>query len=199
MDTLTCISSRRSHRKFLPTPIPEDVLSQIVEAGRWAPTGGNTQHFHFIIITDREVIRILADMVQAAYAPMETYEGMYSSLVGSITKSKRGDYVFHYDPPAFIIVANLRGYPNCMVDGACALQNMMLACNELGLGSCWINQLHWLDSYSGITGEHPELESYLRSLGLGEDETVVGSLSLGYVETLNRSETPRKSKVTYVK
>lgn len=199
MDAITCIKTRRSHRRFLPQPIPEDVLAQIVEAGQWAPSGGNSQKFHFIVVTNPEVIARLADMVQTAYAPMEVQPGMYSSLVNSINQSRNGTYVFHYAPPVFIIVANQIDYPNALVDSACALQNMMLAANALGLGSCWINQLRWLDKESGMTGEHPELAAYLHTLGLEEGEMVCGALSVGYVEKLNRSETLRKSKVTFVK
>ena len=199
MDAIKCIKTRRSHRRFLDQPIPDDVLTQIVEAGQCAPSGGNSQSFHFIVVTNREIIAKLADMVQAAYAPMEARPGMYGSLINSINQSKRGDYVFHYAPPAFIIVANQITYPNAMADSACALQNMMLAANALDLGSCWINQLRWLDKESGMTGEHPELADYLHTLGLEEGEMVCGALSVGYVEKLNRMETPRKSKVTIVK
>ena len=49
----------------------------------------------------------------------------------------------------------------------------MLAANELDLGSCWINQLRWLN-------ENPVLLSYLRELGMADDERVYASLSLGY-------------------
>ena len=199
MDALTCIKTRRSSRKFLPDAVPQDILEQVIEAGRCAPTGGNTQQYHLIVIENRPVLDKLAELVQAAYAPMEITEGMYSSLVNSITQSKKGHYVFHYAPPVFIIVANKKGYANAMADSACVLENMMLAANALNLGSCWINQLHWLDGYSGITGQHPEVEAYLRSLGLNEDETVCGCLSLGYVEKLNRGEIAKKSSVTYVK
>ena len=86
-----------------------------------------------------------------------------------------------------------------MADSACVLENMMLAANALDVGSCWINQLHWLDSYSGMTGEHPEVDAYLRSLGLKEDETVCGSLSLGCAEKLIRGPMTKKSSVTYVR
>lgn len=199
MDALTCIQTRRSNRRFLPDALPDDVLSQIIEAGRCAPTGGNTQQYHLIVITNREVLDRLAKMVQAAFAPLEITENMYSSLVNSITQSRKGHYVFHYDPAAFIIVANKKGYGNAMADSACVLENMMLAANALDVGSCWINQLHWLDGYSGMTGSHPELETYLSSLGLAEDETVCGSLSLGYTEKLNRNSIPKKSSVTYVR
>lgn len=198
MNTIECISTRRSHRRFLPEALPRELLEQIVEAGRCAPSGGNSQTCHFIVITDPTVLDRLAELVQLAFAPMEVTEGMYRSLAHSITASKRGDYVFHYHAPALIIVANRQGYGNAMADSACALQNMMLAANELELGSCWINQLHWLDGYSGVTGRHPALDECLHGLGLGADETICGALSVGYVEKVNREPMQHRTAVTWV-
>ena len=49
---------------------------------------------------------------------------------------------------------------------------MMVAANALDLGSCWINQLKWLN-------EEPEIVEYLRSLGMKEDERVYGAVIIG--------------------
>lgn len=194
MDTFTCIQTRRSTRTFAEKALEPEKLAAVIEAGRLAPSGGNSRSLHLIVVTNREVLRRLADVAREEFAAMEVREGMYRSIANSIGASKRGNYVFHYDPPAFIVVANKKGYPNAMADSACALENMMLAANALDLGSCWINQLHWLD-------ENPRVNAYLRELGLKEDETVCGALSLGYAESLNR--TPRQSEtgnaVTYVR
>ena len=81
--------------------------------------------------------------------------------------------MFHYGAPVLIVTANRKGYGNAMADSACALENMMIAANALDLGSCWINQLHWLD-------KDVRVRSYLEKLGLKEDETVTGGLILGY-------------------
>ena len=75
--------------------------------------------------------------------------------------------------PVLIVTANKRGYGNAMADSACALENMMIAANALDLGSCWINQLHWLD-------ESEEVRAILEPLGLGQDETITGGLIVGY-------------------
>ena len=71
------------------------------------------------------------------------------------------------------MTANRKDYGNAMADSACALENMMIAANALDLGSCWINQLHWLDEDTRVRG-------YLEGQGLAEDETVTGGLILGY-------------------
>lgn len=104
---------------------------------------------------------------------MEIEPDTYVSLRNSINASKTGDYVFHYNAPVLIVTANKKDYGNAMADSACALENMMIAANALDLGTCWINQLHWLT-------EHEEVQTYMKGLGLKDNETITGGLILGY-------------------
>ena len=106
---------------------------------------------------------------------MEVKPGMYRSIKNSIESSKKGQYVFHYHAPVLIVVSNQKGYGNAMADSACALENMMIAANALDLGSCWINQLHWLD-------ENESIRWFMKELGLPEEETITGALALGYAQ-----------------
>ncbi len=170
--TFELIKNRRSIRRFSEEAVSREELEQIVEAGRWAPTGGNSQSVHFTVITNSEILARLRETVQNAFAAMELTEDLYASIQNSIKASKRGKYAYDYKAPVLVIVSNKRGYGNAMADCACAQQNMMLAAAEIGVGSCWINQLHWLD-------ENEEVRKILSSLGIGEDETVCGSLALG--------------------
>ena len=193
MNTYESILTRRSTRKYLNKPVSKELLEKIIETGRYAPSGNNNQTCHFLVITNKEVLVELKNLVQEEFSKMEIVDGMYQSMINSINNAKRGNYVFHYDAPLFIIVANKKGYGNAMADCSCALENMMLEANELELGSCWINQLRWLD-------ENPRINEYLKTLGLLDNEIVCGSLSVGYVEKLNRTITKRTGNVvTFIK
>jgi nitroreductase len=173
MDALEAITTRRSTRKYGADVPEKELIEKVIEAGRYAPSGGNSQTTHFLVITDPDVLKELVWIVQTAFAKMEIQPDTYTSLKNSINASRRGNYVFHYNTPVLIVTANKKGYGNAMADSACALENMMIAANALNLGSCWINQLHWLD-------EDEAVREYLYGLGLAEDETVTGALSLGY-------------------
>ena len=193
---LDLIKTRRSTRKYLDRPVPRELLEQIVEAGRYAPSGGNNQTGHFLVVTDPAVLARLADMAQEAFAGMEVTENTYRSLAFAIQAAKRGGYVFHYHAPALIIAANKKDYGNNMADTACALENMMLMANALDLGSCWINQLRWLN-------EDPALLAYERELGLAEDERVYGAVAVGFADTPDglpeRTPLPRTgNRVEYI-
>ncbi len=189
MNVEECIRTRRSTRRFLPRPVGDDRLDRIVEAGRYAPSGGNNQSTRLIVIKNREVLDGLAAEVKQAFARMEVTEGMYASLASAIRASKGERYVFHYDAPALIVTANKKDYGNNMADCACVLENMMLMANALDLGSCWINQLRWLN-------EDETLLARMRSLGLASDERVYGALAVGWPDTENglpvREPLPRK-------
>lgn len=171
--TLETIRRRRSVRKFKPEQITEEELSLIVEAGRYAPSGSNSQLTHLIVIQNAAVLAELRALVQQEFAAMEPDEGMYKSFANAIAKSKQGTYSFLYSAPTLVVVANRKDHGNNMADSAACIENMMLAATSLGVGSCWINQLRWLR-------ENERVVAFLEKLGLSPDETVCGGVVLGY-------------------
>ena len=194
MDALEAILTRRSTRKYRDKMPARELIEKVIEAGRFAPSGSNSQNTHFIVFSDRKNLAKMAELVKDEFSKMEAGPDTYVSLRNAINASKTTSYVFHYDAPVFIVVANKKNYGNAMADSACALENMMIAANALDLGSCWINQIHWLD-------ENENIRNFLRPYGLADDETVTGGLILGYAETglPNRSPLERKGNpVTWV-
>ncbi len=178
MNTLDAIRTRRSTRKYQKKPVNSQMINWVVEAGRYAPSGGNSQSSHFFVITDPDVLSELKEMVYNAFLNMEVKEGMYRSLIGSIQKAKSGKKDFFYEAPCLIVVANQKNYGNNLADTGCVIENMMLAANELDLGSCWINQLKWLN-------EDPTLVSYFMRLGMKEEERIYGAMALGFADTID--------------
>ena len=172
MDALEAILTRRSTRRFADEMPSHNLVEQVIDAGRHAPSGSNSQGTHFVVIANRDLLDDIARIARTEFAKMEVEPDTYVSLKHSIVASRRGTYVFHYGAPLLIVVANRKGYGNAMADCACALENMMVAANALDLGSCWINQLHWLDENSAV-------RDFMRGLGLSDDETICGSLALG--------------------
>ena len=195
-EALELIRTRRSTRAYSDKPVENELLEQLLEAGRYAPSGGNSQTTHFIVIENKEVLAELAELVQQEFAKMEATPGMYRSMASSITRSKAGGYVFHYNAPVLILTANQADYSNNIADCSCALENMMIMANDLDLGTCWINQLKWLN-------EDPKILEIFRRYGLEENERIWGALAVGHVATEdglpNREVLPRKGNpVTYI-
>ncbi len=108
--------SRRSVRRYKADPVPDELLLQVVEAARWAPTAVNSQPWEFIIVTDPEV----KDLV-----------GRHSRYMGLGWPHIR-------QSPALIVVCVRRLTPFARDDAIFAAANLMLAAADLGLGTCWI-------------------------------------------------------------
>ena len=195
-DALTVIATRHSTRKFKPEMVEEALLEKVIEAGRRAPSGKSKNTNHFLVICDAAVLGKLVDLVQSEFAKMDITPDNQDNIGGAIKLSKKGNYVFKYNAPVLIVVANKKNYDNNMADACAATENMLLAANALNLGACWINQLRWLQ-------DNPVLVDYLHTLGMKEDEWVCASLSLGYPDTPdglpNRNITTIKgNEVTYI-
>ena len=187
MEAIEAILTRRSTRNYKPDAVEPEKLDTILAAARQAPSGGNNQTNHFLVIRNKEVLQTLIELTQTAFSEMEATEDTYSSLKRAIAAAKKGGYVFCYNAPLLIVVANQKDYGNNMADCACAIENMMVAANALDLGNCWINQLRWLN-------EDARLVAYLRSLGMKESERVYGAVIIGYPANglPNRNRMPQK-------
>ena len=74
METFDAIRTVLAVRHFKDTPIPEPIVRQIVEAGRLTASGGNSQHWHFIVVRDKETLRRLGQLASTgpyiAQAPL---------------------------------------------------------------------------------------------------------------------------------
>jgi len=114
MDTLQTISERRSIRKYRQDAIPDDHLKQILEAGRQAPSAGNRQPWHFIVVGDPEQKERVA---QACNGQIWMADAAY--ILVAVGLPQVSDKWYRVDP-------------------AIALQNMILAAHSLGYGTCWI-------------------------------------------------------------
>ena len=195
MNTLECIKTRHSTRKFKVAQVSRELIDQVLDAGRRAPSGGNTQLTHFMVITNQDVLKELVTLVQEEYGKMPITENTLPYMVNIIKMSGEGKFVFNYGAPALIVLASQASYANNFADVSCAMQNMMLACNELDLGSCWVNQIRHLQ-------DNERIQAKMRELGLKEGEKVYASLAIGYPDLpngLNRREIEAKGyPVTYI-
>lgn len=165
------IKSRRSCRAFTDCEITKEALDQILEAGIYAPSGKNRQSWRFTVLRNRENIQKLAKTISGILDWGEKYN--------------------FYDPKVFVLVSNERDNRNGEADCAVALENMFLAAEDLGIGSCWINQLR------GICDE-PEIRELLDSYGIPANHLVWGCAALGYAAKPAKEPVKDASVICYV-
>ena len=145
METFDAIRTVLAVRNFKDTPIPEPIVRQIVEAGRLTASGGNSQHWHFIVVREKETLRRLGQLAST------------------------GPYIAQ--APLAIVVAMDRS-PVANSDGSRAIQDMILAAWSQGVGSNWVgfNSLPEVNPLLGI----PEEVSVLSIVPFGYPAKAVG-------------------------
>lgn len=192
---LEIMQKRRSIRKFEKEIIQEEELQAILEAGRTAPSGGNSRMTQLFVITNPAFLEKLRKLVMEAFAQMEYDEKTYKSKIHSIEASKKGTYVYDYHAPVLVVTANKKDYVNALTDTACVLENMMIAATSLGVASCWINQLHWLD-------EDEKIRAVFQKYGLTQEMSITGGLALGYskvFEELSKQKKADGNPIIYIR
>lgn len=188
-EVLNCIHARRSTRSFLEQQIEDEQLDTLLDAAIWAPSGGNNQTWLLTAIQDRDKLLELNELVREGFqhwVPDDDYPGKLAVK----TVSQKESYNFYYHAPTIIIASNRPGYENAMADCALGLENVFLAAQSLGLGSCYINQLHWLR-------DDPGVREYLFSLGIPKEHTICATAAIGYIGKKS-SPLPRKENTIHI-
>lgn len=107
------IKSRRSVRRYLDKEIPKEILEDIVDCGRLAPSGYNKQPWVFVVVVDKEMKERVANA---------TTSGKFISSAG-----------------ACIAVFCEKDAETALEDACAATENMIISAQSYGLGTCWIN------------------------------------------------------------
>ncbi len=172
-ETLTDIKGRRSCRKYTDAPVERELLEEVLEAGKYAPTGHGTQSPLMVVVTDAEQLRAL------------------SALNGRVWGKEIDPF---YGAPVAVFVMADKHAPTGVQDACLVMGNLMLAAHALGLGSCWINRGKEMFCL-------PEGESILRRWGVDPEQYEgLGICILGHPdkEGITRPKPRKGDYVLYV-
>jgi nitroreductase len=145
------IVSRRTIRRFKPIPVARPILEKIANAGRLAPSAGNLQPLEFVIVDDGELRRQVFPCLR------------WAGYIAPEGNPRPGQEPMAYIFPLVNLSVREKGYEN---DVGAAVENMILAAWEAGVGSCWL-----------ISVERPKLAVILR---IPEGYRIDSVLALGY-------------------
>ncbi len=146
LEVFEAIGSRRSVRKYTKKSISDDLVFEILDAGRWAPSASNRQACRFIVLRGEEIKRRVAEVT--------TYGKFLDNAALGI---------------AVIADPQVSFRSGGIEDGAVATQNMLLAAQALGLGSCWIG------SYNAVYEERVK-----ELLDIPTEKRLLSIISIGY-------------------
>ena len=189
-ETIQTILTRKSIRSYKAEQISDSDLDLILQAAVRAPTGGNSQSWHFTVLQNKSKLLELNALVRETYQKLIVAEDTYQSIKAGKIASGSEKYSFYFHAPTLIIVSNKRDFPNAMADSAVAIENMLLTAHSLGLGSCWVNTLTWF-------GDHADIRRALSGFGIPADYKVCGTIALGYCASGSGKLVPRKTPMIH--
>ena len=121
MDFFEVIKKRRSIRKYKPDPIPDTVLNKILDAGRIAPSAKNYQPWRFIVVKDPGIKKQIAIASRNQHFVGEGAVIVVGCALVDTAWGRMGGYMSSWS-----------------VDLTIALDHIILAAANEGLGTCWI-------------------------------------------------------------
>lgn len=185
MDFYEVILKRRSVRKFKPDDVSREVLSRILEAGRWAPSGANLQPWKFIVITSAKVKGKIADVcTQYSRRVWKDFTPETARFLGG----RGGTWNKSYMKVIPVLVAVCYCVTEepvaeyALASAWVAIENMLLAATNENLAAC-------IYTHSG----RDEEEALKQVLAIPEAYHLAAIIQLGYPRTI--PPTPPRKKL----
>ncbi len=167
------IMNRRSIRAFKKEPLPDFMIRRILEAGRFAPSAGNSQPWKFMVVKSPEILaamekdavkitKLLMWFLDYTRTPLRRrllkpwakliirrrYNELHPVPMGLMQSIAREECpVFHHAPTLLLLLEDRRGVSNPATDIGICGQNMVLAAHSMGAGTCWLGMIKLLMYY----------------------------------------------------
>lgn len=158
MDVFEAVQERRSIRSYQSKPVERGKLERILEAGRLAPSARNTEPWHFIAVTDAEKRKALS-------------KGIFAKFLVQA-------------PLVIVVCGDKKASPDWYaIDGALALENMVLTATALGLGTCCVGSFSEKDVKAVLKVPESFEVLVLLAVGYAQEKLDLSSKLLRLVRT----------------
>jgi nitroreductase len=168
------IRNRRSVRAYEQKPVPEEFVNKLIEAGNQAPYTSMTtsQPWRFIVVKNAEFKQKLFQTAMPFWKktidPLkETRPDLYKMATKLYNAMDEPKDVIYYNAPVILFVVGPADNP---LSCALACENIMIAAQSLGLGSCYVG-------FGGMVKNNTEV---VQALELKDNEAIYGPILLGY-------------------
>ena len=147
LSVMEAIQRRRSIRKFKSDPVPDELINQMLEAARLAPSGGNRQPWRFQVVRER----VLKDRLfsEAVIAAEHVVQAPVIIVCGSELLTFVRGHMLAPDGSEFF-ASNSESWddikqfiPNAHLYTGLAVEHMILMATALGLGTCWVQRIRY--------------------------------------------------------
>jgi nitroreductase len=168
MDYLELLKKRRAVRDYEEREVPLDILMQIINESCLAPSSSHRQPWHFIVITNKDVIRRLSDESKRNLLhDLERNPASPSSNYEAVLRDK--DFNVFYNAPCLVFIAGPKELLSIQVDCALAASYFMFSACARGLATCWIG-----------LGRFIKNKELLDLIGMPESDLIVAPIIIGY-------------------
>lgn len=175
-ETLKTILNRRSIRSYKPEQLRDEELQTILEAGKFAPSGMNTQPWHFTVVQNKELLQSINATIRESL--------LKSGNEFMKERAKAENFSVFYHAPTLLLVSGDENALTPQYDCTFAMANMLLAAESLGIGACFI--------YGVVsTLNTAEGEALRKELGIPAGYKIYCSAACGY-KAEAPSPAPRK-------
>ena len=195
---LSQIRSRRSTRIYKNEAVPREIIEQVIEAGRYAPTGGNYQSIHFTVVRDPKRIEALkekvlyslkggAEMMESRMKkikekgnPLSDTEkhtiAFTSGRLSHFDMYEEGRDVIFYGAPVVIVLHGEVALSGNKSNANTIAMCMVLMAESLGLGTCFLGYLPMADALT----DEADGELLRKLIDLPEGHRIFQGLIMGY-------------------
>ena len=168
------LMAKRSIRFYKNKIVAHDLLAELIDTARYAPTGSNKQQVQWMVFENPKEVNHLASMVidfARLMLPITTDETMAKSMERKIAARDKGIDLILRGAPHLIVVHSQADLPFAEVDCAIALSYLELYAYAKGLGTCWAGYL------TAVANFH---EPLAQALALPPGHKCFGAVMLGY-------------------
>jgi nitroreductase len=187
-EPLDLIITRRSIRKFKPDKIPDEVITQIIKAGTYAPSALALQPWAFIVIQNMDFMQKVSDYCKPIMISLmkDAHDGMSDEFRELLSSE---GYSIYYHAPLMIMVIGKSSSRFREIDCSLCAENIMLAAHALGIGSCWIGSTE-------VAYDNPEIKAGFQ---IPEGYSPVGTIVLGYPDEKPDAHDKKPAQITWIK
>jgi nitroreductase len=176
MEFVDLVKNRRSVRKYKSDPVAKEDILKILDAANWAPSAMNWQPWEFIVVSGEWMKRLGDSYREVVKGFSESLYKKDDSKIISGEEFIKFAAVYGGAPLAVIVLAKANEDPGVrkanLESASAAMQNLILAAADLGLGTCW------------MTGPLKDEKNLRRILGVPEDREIVAITPLGYPDAV---------------
>ena len=168
--------NRRSVRSFTEEKVDVEILKEIVKCGLYAPSSKNKQSWHFTVIQNQEILETFNKDTKDAIKKYATEKVTdESKLKKLMSRANNDEYDTFYKAPVAIIVSIDKSNKSSLKDCAVASQNLMLAAESFGLGSCWMSFMKHLFNLDKVKGAE-----YYKKFEIPENHVPAYAIVIGH-------------------